>query len=308
MDVVFRVVDSGKGMSEDFQKNCLFVPFMQADSFQPGTGLGLSIVKQIIDSLGGTIDIKSVQDVGTEVEVRLSLALADSSTMVDEEITAVVAKTKGLRLALLDPNGEKERDSNDNISRLDTTLSEVCWGWFEMEVTKADSMKDVDADVYMYTEPPSVEYLLEHHSVNKTGSEGGRGKEVPLVIVCLNASEAVGITANHIKVCQEHEPTPLKLTFVVDIVRSRPNSGGHFSALRAAQTRQGVKFMRETYGRNLQRSHETRKTTTAKRTTTSVKARGHGCSHDAWITEHDSATTQHIRGEIRIRSSSRFHP
>jgi hypothetical protein len=70
-----------------------------------------------------------------------------------------------------------------------------------MEVTKADSLEDVDADVYMYTEPPSVEYLLEHHSVNKTGSKGGRGKEVPLIIVCLNASEAVGITANHIKVC-----------------------------------------------------------------------------------------------------------
>jgi hypothetical protein len=104
MDVVFRVVDSGKGMSEDFQKNHLFVPFSQADTFEPGVGLGLSIVKQIIDSLGGTIDIKSVQNVGTEVEVRMSLALADASKKADEEIAAVVAKTKGLRLCLLDPN------------------------------------------------------------------------------------------------------------------------------------------------------------------------------------------------------------
>ncbi|KEQ70661.1 hypothetical protein M436DRAFT_52873 [Aureobasidium namibiae CBS 147.97] len=199
MDVVFRVVDSGKGMSEDFQKNRLFTPFSQEDEFMPGTGLGLSIVRQIIDSLGGTIDVKSVQNVGTEIEVRLSLALAQHSDTPDEELTAVIAKTRGLRLALLDPNGEKERDRNDNISRLDTTLSEVCWGWFEMEVTKADSLKDVDADMYMYTEPPSVEYLLEHHSVNKTSNEGGRGKEVPLIIVCLNASEAVEITSNHIK-------------------------------------------------------------------------------------------------------------
>jgi hypothetical protein len=214
MDVVFRVVDSGKGMSEDFQKNHLFVPFSQADTFEPGVGLGLSIVKQIVDSLGGTIDIKSVQNVGTEVEVRMSLALADASKKADEEIAAVVAKTKGLRLCLLDPNGEKQRDQNDNIARLDTTLSEVCWGWFEMEVTKADSLKDVDADVYMYTEPPSVEYLLEHHSVNKTGSKGGRGKEVPLIIVCLNASEAVGITANHIKVCQEGDVKDQTLTLI----------------------------------------------------------------------------------------------
>ncbi|KAG9668370.1 hypothetical protein KCU99_g8096, partial [Aureobasidium melanogenum] len=201
MDVVFRVVDSGKGMSEDFQKNRLFVPFSQEDSFQPGTGLGLSIVRQIVDSLGGTIDIKSVQDVGTEVDVRMSLALADSSASdkPDSELISVAAKTKGLRLCLLDPNGEKEKDQNDNISRLDTTLSEVCWGWFEMEVTRANSLKDADADMYMYTEPPSVEYLLEHHSVNQSRTGGGRGKEVPLIIVCLNASEAVGITANHIK-------------------------------------------------------------------------------------------------------------
>ncbi|KAI4719694.1 hypothetical protein E4T48_04159 [Aureobasidium sp. EXF-10727] len=200
MDVVFRVVDSGKGMSEEFQRSRLFVPFSQEDTFQPGTGLGLSIVRQIVDSLGGSIDIKSVQDVGTEVDVRLSLADASASKISDNEITSVASKTKGLRLCLLDPNGEKERDHNDNISRLDTTLSEVCWGWFEMEVTRANSLKEVDADMYMYTEPPSVEYLLEHHSVNKKeGNAGGRGKEVPLIIVCLNASEAVGITANHIK-------------------------------------------------------------------------------------------------------------
>ena len=236
MDVVFRVVDSGKGMSEDFQKNRLFTPFSQEDSFQPGTGLGLSIVRQIIDSLGGTINIKSVQNVGTEVEVRLSLALAEPRDKPDEELTAVVAKTKGLRLCLLDPNGEKERDHNDNISRLDTTLSEVCWGWFEMEVTKADSLKDVDADVYMYTEPPSVEYLLEHHSVNKTGTEGGRGKEVPLIIVCLNASEAVGITSNHIKVNSYYDiATNPELTIYSGIVRPRPDSRGRLATLWTSQ-------------------------------------------------------------------------
>lgn len=202
IDVIFRVVDSGKGMSEDFQKNRLFTPFSQEDTFQPGTGLGLSIVRQIVDSLGGTIDIKSVQGVGTEVDVRLSLYPADNvdTQAPDEEVTSVAAKTRGLRLCLLDPNGEKQKDPNDHIARLDTTLSEVCWGWFEMEVTKANSMSEADADIFMYTEPPSVEYLLEHHGVNKnSGNGGGRGKEVPLIIVCLNASEAISITANHIK-------------------------------------------------------------------------------------------------------------
>lgn len=257
MDVVFRVVDSGKGMSEDFQKNRLFVPFSQEDSFQPGTGLGLSIVRQIVDSLGGTIDIKSVQDVGTEVDVCLSLALADpsASNKLDNEISQVAAKTKGLRLCLLDPNGEKERDHNDNISRLDTTLSEVCWGWFEMEVTRASSLKDADADLYLYTEPPSVEYLLEHHSVNQDRTGGGRGKEVPLIIVCLNASEAVGITSNHIKVCRHNTFKDLKLILLAGIVRSRPYSRGHFAALWTSQAGKGAGSMCQTHGGNLQQAY-----------------------------------------------------
>lgn len=202
LDAVFRVVDSGKGMSEEFQKNRLFVPFSQEDSFQPGTGLGLSIVRQIVDSLGGTITVKSLQGVGTEVDVCLTLTAAEKSFDVAGEITAIAAKTRGLRLCLLDPAYEKQKPSNDHIARLDTTLRETCYFWFEMEVMKASSMHGTSADIFMYTEPPSVEYLLEHHGVDKTkekSEQADSGREVPLIIVCLNASEAIGISANHIK-------------------------------------------------------------------------------------------------------------
>lgn len=204
IDAVFRVVDSGKGMSEDFQKNRLFVPFSQEDTFQPGTGLGLSIVRQIVDSLGGSIELKSVQGVGTEIDVRLSLTSSEPAVdIADEEITSVAAKTRGLRLCLLDPNQEKERLEHDNIARLDTTLREVCYGWFEMDIIKASSMHGVDADIFMYTEPPSVEYLLEHHGVKKERGEANTGKEAALIIVCLNTSEAIAISGNHIKKLSE---------------------------------------------------------------------------------------------------------
>ena len=200
IDAVFRVVDSGKGMSEEFQENRLFVPFSQEDTFQPGTGLGLSIVRQIVDSLRGSIELKSIQDVGTEVSVFLSIPPAEGSIgVVDEEIAAVAAKTRGLRLCLLDPNQEKERPDRDHIARLDTTLREVCYGWFEMEIIKASSMHGIDADMFMYTEPPSVEYLLEVHGVKKDQGRPDTGKNAPLIIVCLNASEAITVTANHIK-------------------------------------------------------------------------------------------------------------
>lgn len=203
LDVIFRVVDSGKGMSEDFQKNRLFIPFSQEDSFQPGTGLGLSIVQQIVKSLGGTIKVKSVQDAGTEIDVHLKLPAAEVGIDVVGDLTSISAKTRGLRLCLLDPNGEKGRPENDHIARLDTTLREVAYGWFDMEVMKASSIRNTAADIFMYTEPPSVEYLLERHGVENKGDgscdTSDSGREVPLIIVCLNTTEAIEVSSNHVK-------------------------------------------------------------------------------------------------------------
>ncbi|GAB7357434.1 hypothetical protein MBLNU459_g8359t1 [Dothideomycetes sp. NU459] len=202
IDVVFRVVDSGKGMSDDFQNTRLFVPFSQEDPFQPGTGLGLSIVRQIVHSLGGSIDVESVLNVGTEVDIRLSLPVAEPAITTASDVMPVAETTRGLRVCLLDPNDEKQRKSNEHIERLDTTLREVCYGWFDMEIIKASNMNGTDADIFMYTEPPSVEYLLKHHGVKKEGKSqkcAKTGREVPLIIVCLNSLEAITISNNHIK-------------------------------------------------------------------------------------------------------------
>jgi signal transduction histidine kinase len=74
--IELRVTDQGIGMSEDFQK-ILFKPFEQESKgnsrIYEGTGLGLAITKNLVDILGGSIDIKSVKDQGTKVIVILPL-------------------------------------------------------------------------------------------------------------------------------------------------------------------------------------------------------------------------------------------
>jgi signal transduction histidine kinase len=65
--ITITVSDSGKGISQEFLHNQLFTPFTQEDPLNSGTGLGLSIVLQIVRDLGGTINVKSEQGVGTEV-------------------------------------------------------------------------------------------------------------------------------------------------------------------------------------------------------------------------------------------------
>ena len=55
----FTVTDSGIGMSEDYVNNRLFHSFAQENPLSQGTGLGLSIVKQIVESLGGEVEVRS---------------------------------------------------------------------------------------------------------------------------------------------------------------------------------------------------------------------------------------------------------
>lgn len=63
------VSDCGYGMSEDFVRHNIYLPFAQQDPIASGMGLGLSLVKRNIDSLGGTIDIETDQALGTTAKI-----------------------------------------------------------------------------------------------------------------------------------------------------------------------------------------------------------------------------------------------
>lgn len=70
--------DTGIGMSEQFQKHA-FDPYARegkaSNTSFSGTGLGLAIVKQIVEQLGGKIDMASVEGEGTHFAVTLDFAI-----------------------------------------------------------------------------------------------------------------------------------------------------------------------------------------------------------------------------------------
>lgn len=76
---VFRVKDSGIGMTPEFQKT-IFDTFTRERNAKvdrtEGTGLGMAITKCIVDAMGGTIELQSELGKGTEFCVTLDLEKA----------------------------------------------------------------------------------------------------------------------------------------------------------------------------------------------------------------------------------------
>lgn len=86
--LAIEVIDTGIGMGSDVTAN-LFGQFFQADATTTrkygGTGLGLAISKQLIDQMGGQINVKSSEGVGSHFTVEISLPTVLGPQLPDRE-------------------------------------------------------------------------------------------------------------------------------------------------------------------------------------------------------------------------------
>lgn len=84
--VDFLIEDTGIGMT-DSQLKTIFDPFSQADESMSrrfgGTGLGTTISKRLIELMGGTIEVNSTINKGTEVRFRLPLEVSNKTLEQD---------------------------------------------------------------------------------------------------------------------------------------------------------------------------------------------------------------------------------
>ena len=95
-----RVKDNGIGMSPEFAKK-IFDPFERERSSTvsriQGTGLGMAITKNIVDMMGGTIEIRTEPDKGTEFIIRVALRVQPEHHRAER-----IAELEGLKALVVD--------------------------------------------------------------------------------------------------------------------------------------------------------------------------------------------------------------
>ena len=108
-DVVYRfsVSDTGIGMSEEFQKH-IFETFTQEDTgartVYRGTGLGMAISKKLVDTLGGTIKIKSKKNVGSTFILVLPFAIDKDYENASVQSEPETPNVEGMHVLLVEDN------------------------------------------------------------------------------------------------------------------------------------------------------------------------------------------------------------
>lgn len=102
--LTLRISDSGIGISRDFLCNDMFEPFRKENQHSAGTGVGLSVVKRIIEDIGGSIEVSSEVDKGTDITVKLLLERykrPEESDSSHGAIAAALSQLKDRKICLL---------------------------------------------------------------------------------------------------------------------------------------------------------------------------------------------------------------
>jgi CheY-like chemotaxis protein len=195
----FTVTDSGIGMSEDYVNNRLFHSFAQENPLSQGTGLGLSIVKQIVESLGGEVEVRSEKGRGTKFTVTCPLkesimsptfCAAGSEQEKEKQLREVIKRTKGLKLRFVGFDEEEEYFVKSLKNKTATKMSlkaldGLCTDWFGMERCGDNA----EPDIVVATET-CAKWLRTQHS-----KDPNKAWTAPVIVVCQGAASAQSTTA-----------------------------------------------------------------------------------------------------------------
>ncbi|NRA80970.1 MAG: response regulator [Pseudoalteromonas sp.] len=125
-----QVSDTGIGMTETFMKS-LFSPFTQElnkDRKKGGTGLGLAIVKELIDYMGGSIQVISEYQKGSCFDIQLPLKLGQPQSHDTLHASDIDFSALPLSILVVDDNQINRFVLKAHLEKLGLTADYACDG------------------------------------------------------------------------------------------------------------------------------------------------------------------------------------
>jgi signal transduction histidine kinase/CheY-like chemotaxis protein len=120
LSLTITVTDSGRGMTPEFLKS-LFSPFTQevdAKNTKGGTGLGLAIVKELVQYMGGKIEVTSEVNKGTTFSVYIPITRGEEQALENKPLANIDINTSELSVLVVDDNDINRLVLNASLNKL----------------------------------------------------------------------------------------------------------------------------------------------------------------------------------------------
>ena len=120
LSLTITVTDSGRGMTPEFLKS-LFSPFTQevdAKNTKGGTGLGLAIVKELVQYMGGKIEVTSEVNKGSTFSVYIPITRGEEQALENKPLANIDLNTSELSVLVVDDNDINRLVLNASLNKL----------------------------------------------------------------------------------------------------------------------------------------------------------------------------------------------
>ena len=225
----FLVSDNGMGMSADFQ-NTIFDAFTRAENSMTnkiqGTGLGMAITKNLVDSMGGTINVESEPGQGSCFEIFMDLKIAEersvspaSQTETDEQDGNIL---QGMRFLCAEDN-EINAEILTELLKIEGAECTICENGEEiLKAFEQSAPGDYDM-ILMDVQMPVMNGYEATRAIRRSSHE--LAKKIPIIAMTANAfsediqhSLAAGMNA--------HVSKPVEMKVLEKTIRNIKSGGG----------------------------------------------------------------------------------